>query len=99
RRTQPTRCAVPRPPAGAKGIEAGGPLWESRHKRRLRWRQQRRGTSKVGAAGPFHTDDLISIRGEIQIERENLTLGESMLETHREDGFVELASYSSMPPW
>ena len=72
-------------------IEPGRALWQRRQKRRLGRRQQRGAAAEVLAARALGAHQLIPVRRQIQIERENLALAQAMLEAKRDHRFVHLA--------
>ena len=72
------RCC--RASAGARvavRVEARRPLRQAGEERRLRRRQHRRVAAEVRVAGAPRADDLVAVRREVQIQREDLALGQA----------------------
>ncbi len=78
----------------AERVEPGRPLRQAGQKRRLRRRQHRRSAAEVGAARPLGADDLVAVRREVQVQREDLALVEPMLEPQREHGLADLLAHA-----
>ena len=72
-------------------IEAGRTLRQAGQERRLRRRQHRRVVAEVRVARSSRADYLIAVRREVQVQREDLVLGEPMLQTLREHRLLHLA--------
>ncbi len=82
-------------PQIAERIEGRGTLRQAGEKRRLRRRQHRRLDAEIALAGSSHARSLAAVGGQIQIQRENLALRETMLEPDRERHFLELRAKAS----
>ena len=83
--------------ARAVGIESGRPLRQARQKRSLRRREHRHRTTEVRATGALSTHDLIAVRRKVQVERQDLALRKTMLDSQREHGFVNLRGNPAPP--
>ena len=65
-------------------------LWQRCEKGGLGGRQRRDVSAEVGARRPLRAGDLIPVRGEVQIEREDVLLAQLMLQPQREHRFADL---------
>src|SRR5262249_18017261 len=74
----------------AIGVEAGGPLGQARQEGRLGRCQQGGCAAEIDPAGGVGSDDLVPVRRETEIQRENLPLGELMLEPYGQEGLAQL---------
>ncbi len=71
-------------------IEGGRALRKARKEGGLRRRQHARRRAEVGPARPLEPADLVPVRGKVQVQGEDLPLGQAVLETKRHDGFPDL---------
>ncbi len=53
--------------------------------------------AEVRAAGALGADDLVAVGGEVQIQREDLALGEAMLEPQRQHRLANLRAQAARP--
>ncbi len=84
-----TLAGKPRFPGTIRTV-CRGPVRKSREKRRLSHRQHRRRNAEVDLAGTRGTNHLVSVRREAQIQGEDLALGEAMLQSQGNLGFLQL---------
>ena len=77
-------------------VEPRRTLRQAREKRGLCRRQHGCRRAEVRLARAFDAGDLIPIPREVQVDRENLPLGEAMLEPERDDGFADLGGPSAL---
>ena len=98
-RASTTSLAPPARARAAPRVEPGRPLRQRREKRGLRRRQHRRGAAEVGLARALGTGDLVAVRREVQIERENLALRQPMLQSHRDNRLTHFDPPPAREPW
>ena len=81
----------------APRVEARRTLRQRRQERGLRRRQHRAVAAEVGVAGALGAGDLVAVRREVQVQREDLRLGQPMLEAQRDDRLLDLRSPPAPP--
>ena len=81
----------------APRVEARRTLRQRRQERGLRRRQHRGVDAEVGVARALGAGDLVAVRREVQIQREDVRLGQPMLEAQRDDRLLDLRSPPAPP--
>src|SRR4051812_34151252 len=78
-------------------VEAGRPLRQTGQKGGLRRREHGCGASEVRATGPLGPPDLIAVRRKVQVQREDFLLRVAMLDSQRQNRFVNLRRETAAP--
>src|SRR5436190_12755248 len=84
--------AAQRQPRILSRIEGRRPLGKAGEESRLRDGQLARVRAKVRSARALDANDLVPVRSEIQIEREDLAFRQTMFQPKRDDCLAELRS-------
>jgi hypothetical protein len=81
----------------AVGIERRRPLRQAGQERGLRGRQVVRGAAEVGPARGLGAHDLVPVRRDAQVQRQDLALAQPVLEAQRQQHLAQLPPRGARP--